>query len=142
MGRATQYFGNRAVLSGKPGAVMESYFKAVEDEILKAERKVRMKAARHIASAMRKNLGHIGRSLPGNFPGKKSGNLQKGIKVPNNDKKYGDHVSIVGSTAPHTHLLEFGHGDGKNQNKRPFFRRTFEEEAERAKQIMSEVWVK
>lgn len=83
-------------------------------------------AGRYSAKIMRQNLGTRGASTPGGFPARRTGYLQKKtgykfIKDPDNPNV------IVGSKAPSAHLLEFGHGDGKTRNKRPFVNRSIDE---------------
>lgn len=92
---------------------------------------------KHVKTKMKKNLNKKGRSSPGNYPGKLTGHLQKHIDSKLLDVKRDPYV-MVGSYSPHAHLLEFGHGDGKEMNKRPFIFRTLDEETEEIKRILSE----
>jgi len=81
----------------------------------------RKDAAQYAAREMKKDIGRKGRSEPGEFPGRKTGFLRR--KVGYSMDKH-DRSAIVGSKSPHAHLLEFGHGDGKERNKRPFIVRS------------------
>ena len=87
---------------------------------------------------MRQNISDPEPSLPGEYPGRLTGNLRKGIAYKNDPQM--PHATIIGSKSPHSHLLEFGHGDGKSFNKRPFFNRTLDEEENAVIDIMSKRW--
>jgi hypothetical protein len=115
---------------------LESFFRDVEKDIIKQEAKNRESALKHVAKKMRKNISQRGVSNVGEYPGRKTGNLRKGIKyrLITNVRN----VSFVGSISPHAHLLEFGHGDGKTFNKRPFVHRTLSEEEPMIIKLMNE----
>lgn len=117
------------------GTRLELYTKDIEKAINKAEAQYRKKAVQHAAKIMRRNLADGDTSLPGDFPSKQTGELQKSIGYKLITGKPG--TSFVGSKSSVAHLLEFGHGDGKVYNKRPFVRRTLDEEADKIEEIMS-----
>ena len=77
----------------------------------------RKDAAKYAVKVMKKNVGRKGVSSPGNFPSKRTGLLRRkiGMQHVKDDKS-----TKVGSKDFKAHLLEFGHGDGKERNKRPF----------------------
>lgn len=125
-----------------PGFDFTSYLDDIQKELDKYDAQVRKEAAQHVAQRMRKNLGNRGPSSRGGFPGWKTKTLRKGIGIKGNVRARGERAALVGSRAPHTHLVEFGHGDGKAKNKRPFFRRTFNEETAWVEKKMREPWIK
>lgn len=77
----------------------------------------RRDAAKYASKIMKKNISRKGVSAPGEFPGRRTGYARR--KVGYSLDKY-DRSAYVGSKSPVVHLLEFGHGDGKEHNKRPF----------------------
>jgi len=91
------------------------------EEILKdldqGEFENRREAARYAAKVMRKNIGEKGVSRPGGFPTRRTGALRRSIAFQLIKR---DRSAKVGSKLFTAHLLEFGHGDGKERNKRPF----------------------
>lgn len=93
------------------------------------------KAARHAAKIMRRNVSSKGVSTPHSFPGMRTGGLRRsvGFRIDKNDN-----TAFVGSKSPVVHLLEFGHGDGKTRNKRPFVAKSLDEAAPEVQRIMSE----
>ncbi len=107
----------------------------VVDDIYKKDAELRKKAAVHLRSEMKKKVNKTGRSLPGQPPGKYTGNLKKGIKY--RKAKTIPHTHLVGTGYPanHAHLLELG---TRKLKKRPFFLLTFREQQERVKEILSE----
>lgn len=114
---------------------VESFTDDIMKEIRKSELASRREALKFAAKQMRKNISSRSVSSPGGFPGRRSGGLRKSIRF---KLKTGvPDVSFVGSTAPHAHLVEFGHGDGKEQNKRPFVHKTLREEEPKLIEIMS-----
>ena len=114
---------------------LESFVEDVIRDIDKSEERSRREALKFAAKKMRENIGKKGKSSPGDFPGKRSGGLRKSIRY---KLKTGVvRTSFVGSTAPHAHLLEFGHGDGKEQNKRPFVNKTLLAEEQEIINILS-----
>lgn len=122
----------------------QSFVDQIAKEIARSERRLRAKAAMHVRAAMRKNISSRSTSAPHGFPGLETGNLRKGIKNKNMAER-----SIIGSTSPHAHLLEYGHsivdGTGKvigKVEKRPFVIPTMMQEANAVKAILSEKWVK
>jgi len=108
------------------------------DDIIKTidfnEFERRRDAAKYAAKVMRKNISRKGLSTPGDYPGLKTGTLKKKVGFRHLKK---DKSSIVGSKSPHAHLLEFGHGDGKERNKRPFVFRSLREAEPEIINIMS-----
>jgi HK97 gp10 family phage protein len=105
-------------------------------DIEKDEADRRNEAAKYAVKAIKEKIKNKKISTPGNAPGRLTGNLYKSIKSRKSLKSQ-ERVSAVGSTAPHAHLLEFGHGDGKEINKRPFFRSTLLEESKNIEDILS-----
>lgn len=81
----------------------------------------RKDAAKYASQVMKKNVNRKGSSKPGEFPGRKTGSTFRKIgyqliKI--------DRSAKIGSKDFKAHLLEFGHGDGKERNKRPFIFRS------------------
>lgn len=81
----------------------------------------RRDAAKHAVKVMKDNIGQKGISRPGGFPARRLGVLKRktGFKLLKRDRS-----AMVGSKDFKAHLLEFGHGDGKERNKRPFVLRS------------------
>ncbi len=77
----------------------------------------RKDAAKFAVKIMKRNVSRKGVSSVGGFPTKRSGVTQRkiGFKLLKTDRS-----AMVGSKDFKAHLLEFGHGDGKERNKRPF----------------------
>ena len=101
-----------------------------------AEKLARIRAAaKYAAKVMRKNVSKKGVSDPGGYPGKRSGGLRKSIGY---RMDYADGSAFVGSKSPVVHLLEFGHGDGKTRNKRPFVFASLKQAGPELKKILSE----
>lgn len=115
---------------------LQSFTREVMRDIEKAELEARRAALKHAANKMRKNINKKGRSTVDGYPTKRTGGLRKSIKY--RLKTGVEKTSFVGSTAPHAHLLEFGHGDGKEQNKRPFVSKTLLEEEQEIIRILTE----
>lgn len=114
---------------------LQSFTNDVIKDLEKSEENSRRKALQYSAKKMRKNIGKRGVSTSGDYPGRRTGGLRKSIRYKLRTGKKG--ISFVGSTAPHAHLLEFGHGDGKEQNKRPFVNKTLLEEEQEIINILS-----
>lgn len=91
-------------------------------------------AAIHASKVMKKNISKKGISVPGAFPGKRSGYLRRtiGYRI-----DILDDSAFVGSKSPLVHLLEFGYGDGKERNKRPFVFKSLKEAEPEVIRIMS-----
>ena len=113
----------------------DSFVDSVVKDLEKSEENSRRKALQYAAKKMRKNISKRSVSTSGDFPGRRTGGLRKSIRYKLKTGKKG--VSFVGSTAPHAHLLEFGHGDGKERNKRPFVNKTLLEEEQEIINILS-----
>lgn len=114
---------------------LQSFVDDVIKDIDKGELEARRNALKYAAKTMRKNISKKGVSTPGGYPTRRTGGLRKSIRY---QLKTGvDKVSFVGSTAPHAHLVEFGHGDGKEQNKRSFVNKTLLAEEATLIDIMS-----
>ncbi len=96
---------------------LELFTDSIIDEIEANELIRRKDAAKYAAKVMKKNISKKGLSVSGAFPGKRTGGLKRSIGY-RLDKI--DRSAFVGSKSPVVHLLEFGHGDGKERNKRPF----------------------
>lgn len=60
-----------------------------------------------------------------------TGNLEKGIKA--NKSKFEDGGWIVRSTAPHSYLVEYGHGGPRPAPPHPFLRKALDSNIEAAK---------
>lgn len=91
-------------------------------------------AAKHSAKVMKKNVSKKGVSVSGAFPGKRSGWLRRSIGYRIDVL---DESAFVGSKSPIVHLLEFGHGDGKERNKRSFVFKSLRESEPEVIKIMS-----
>jgi len=108
------------------------------DDILKDfdrdEFERRREAARFAVKVMKKNVGKKGVSSPGGFPARLSGTSRRkiGMRLLKEDRS-----AIVGSKDWKAHLLEFGHGDGKEKNKRPFVFRSLRQATRGIIAIMS-----
>ena len=105
-------------------------------DIDKFEKERRSEATTHAVKAIKNKINRKIKSKAGDAPGRSTGRLFKSIKKKDSLKSQ-DRVSSVGSTDSKAHLLESGHGDGKEINKRPFFRSTLLEEKENIIEIMS-----
>lgn len=118
-------------------------FKGVGSITMKSLMEEDPMTATEVIAKKREVLKNVPTSQPGQFPITKTGFLQRGIVSKGKAKEFGDRVSIVGFQSPafHAHLLEFGHGDGKEQNKRPFFRRTFDEMGPYIEKKLQEPWL-
>ena len=90
---------------------------AIFEDLDRNEFERRRDAARLAAKIMRKNIGKKGQSTPGGYPTRRSGALRRSIAFQLIKR---DRSAKVGSKLFTAHLLEFGHGDGKTRNKRPF----------------------
>ena len=109
----------------------EDIFKDIdEEEFLR-----RKKAAKYAVKVMKKNVGKKGVSTPGGFPARRTGTTRRKIGM---RLIKGDRSALVGSKDFKAHLLEFGHGDGKERNKRPFVFRSLREAEPEVIRIMSE----
>ncbi len=77
----------------------------------------RKEAAQYAVKVMKKNVGKKGISRVGGFPTKRTGTTQRkiGFKLLKDER-----AAMVGSKDFKAHLLEWGWGDGKERNKRPF----------------------
>lgn len=90
----------------------EEIFKEIDMHELNRRRE----AAKYATKIMKKNASRKGVSTPGGFPARRTGVFKKKLAYRLVKK---DRSAIVGSKSPLAHLLEFGHGDGKERNKRP-----------------------
>ena len=86
-------------------------------EIDLAEFERRREAGKHAVKVMKKNVGKKGVSVPGGFPARRTGTTRRKIGM---QMLKLDRSVKVGSKDFKAHLLEFGWGDGKERNKRPF----------------------
>lgn len=77
----------------------------------------RREAGGYATKVMRKNVSEKGFSTPGGYPARRTGATKRkvGMQLLKSDRSV-----KVGSKDFKAHLLEFGHGDGKTRNKRPF----------------------
>jgi len=108
------------------------------DDILKEidfnEFERRRDAATYAVKVMKNNVGKKGISVPGGFPAKRTGTTRRKIGKQFLKK---DRSAKIGSKDFKAHLLEFGHGDGKERNKRPFVFRSLREAEPEIIRIMS-----
>jgi len=98
----------------------------------------RRQAGRYAVKVMRDNISKKGVSTPGGYPAKRTGKTRRniGMKMLRNER-----AVLVGSKDWKAHLLEFGWGDGKSRNKRPFVYRSLVEAEPGVIAIMSkEYW--
>lgn len=109
----------------------DSIFKEIE----KHELIRRRDAAKAATKVMKQNVNSKGKSTPGDFPSRRIGRLFKSIKYKLLKE---DRSAAVGTSDSKAHLLEFGHGDGKEKNKRPFVRKSLIEAEDEVIRIMSE----
>lgn len=91
-------------------------------EIEKHEMLRRREAAQFTVKVLKKNANKKGESIPHGLPRRRTGNLFRsmGYRLLKDDRS-----AIVGSKDPKVHLLEFGHGNGKQRNKRPIIKPSF-----------------
>jgi HK97 gp10 family phage protein len=129
-----------------------SDIRKVINELDKAQEKKLDIAAVHLRTKIKDKLKNKHTSFPGEPPGKKSGNLIKGVIFTRNP---GKRFVGMGKPAYHAHLLEFGTGPRTVKNyrgkgvavavgsvaPRPFLIPTFEEEKENVKKLLSETWL-
>jgi hypothetical protein len=94
----------------------------------------RKDAAKHAVKVMRDNIGQKGYSNPGGFPARRTGALKRSI---GSRLLKSDRSAMVGTTNFKAHLLEYGHGDGKERNKRPFVVPSLEQAEPEIIRIMS-----
>lgn len=94
----------------------------------------RREAARYAVRIMKKNVGKKGVSVSGGYPAKRTGTTRRkiGMQLLKEDRS-----AKVGSKDFKAHLLEFGHGDGKERNKRPFVMPSLREAEPEIIRIMS-----
>ncbi len=98
----------------------------------------RRAAGRAAVKVMRDNVSKKGVSVPGGYPAKQTGKGRRaiGMRLLRNER-----AVLVGTKDWKAHLLEFGWGDGKTRNKRPFVFRSLKEAEATAIVIMSkEYW--
>lgn len=81
----------------------------------------RRDAAKYAVKIMKKNVGKKGKSSSGGFPARRTGTTRRKVGMQHIKR---DRSTRVGSKDFKAHLLEFGHGDGKERNKRPFIFRS------------------
>jgi len=94
----------------------------------------RKEAAKYAVKVMKNNVSKKGVSSPGGFPSRRTGTTRRkiGMQLIKDDRS-----AKVGSKDFKAHLLEFGHGDGKERNKRPFVFRSLREAEPEIIKIMS-----
>ena len=94
----------------------------------------RRDAARHAVKVMKENVGKKGVSVPGGYPARRTGTTKRriGMRLIKRDRS-----ALIGSKDFKAHLLEFGHGDGKERNKRPFIFPSLREAEPEIVRIMS-----
>lgn len=120
---------------------------AVLKDIQKGEKDLRGKAARHLRKVVARKIKQRKISLPGEPPGRVTGDLLRGLKMSNRKT-----VALIGFKPPaqHATILEFGgkdireHKTGKStgyMDARPVLFPTFAEEAPTVRKIMSGDWL-
>lgn len=94
----------------------------------------RRDAGKYAVKVMKKNVGKKGVSVSGGYPARVTGTTRRkiGMRLLKRDRSV-----MVGSKDFKAHLLEFGHGDGKERNKRPFVFRSLREAEPEVIKIMS-----
>lgn len=127
--------------------------KEVIAELDKVQERQLDKAATHLRQKLKEKVSKKQISRPGEPPGRRGGDLKKGIRF---TRMPGERFVGFGAPAYHAHLLEFGTGPrfvknyhGKKgvfkmvgpQAPRPFMIPTFEEEKENIKDILSDPWL-
>lgn len=95
----------------------------------------RKAAAKHAVGVMKKNVSKKGVSTVGGFPTRRTGVTKRKIRM--QLLKF-DRSAKIGSTDFKAHLLEFGWGDGKERNKRPFVMRSLLQAEPEIIRIMSQ----
>lgn len=112
----------------------ESNVSGIMDLIDRNEFERRRDAAKYAVGVMRKNISTKGRPVQGGYPRRRTGTLRRkvGFQLIKQDRS-----AKVGSKDFKAHLLEFGHGDGKERNKRPFVFRSLREAEDEIIKIMS-----
>ena len=119
-------------------SALEINVDAIFKDIEAGEKRNRNAAVNHMLKAFRKNVSKKGVSKLGEFPGKFAGTLAKSFKKKDiSDGIFGDKKTMFGTTDSKAHLLEWGHGDGKTKNKRPFWDRTILETEDEVLNILS-----
>jgi HK97 gp10 family phage protein len=115
--------------------VLKTSIQQTIKELEKAEEANIKRASVHVQKKMREKVGKKGASTPGQPPGRRSGNLRKGIKT-----KMDGRIGIVGTGKPayHAHMLEFG---TTKMRPRPFFVSTFEEEESVVEKLVAGNWL-
>lgn len=108
-----------------------SSISSVMKEIYAEDSALRREAAMHVKRKIAAKIKRRHVSLPGDPPGRNTGNFLKGLTMQN--KKT---VALVGFKRPayHAHLLEFG---TKNMKARPVLFPTFAEESATVQKILS-----
>ncbi len=106
-----------SVLIKRKNSLLRLNTEDIIKEISSNELVRRREAAKHAVRVMKTNVGRKGVSVSGGFPARRTGITRRriGMKLLKADRS-----AMVGSKDFKAHLLEFGHGDGKERNKRPF----------------------
>jgi hypothetical protein len=94
----------------------------------------RKEASTYIVRLIKKNVSKKGNSSSGGFPAKRTGYLQRRI---GRQFLKDDRSVRIGTKDFKAHLIEFGHGDGKERNKRPFLTPSFIAGEDKIIEIMS-----
>lgn len=115
---------------------LKNYVKQVEKDISAGERKRRAEAGTYLKRKIRGKIRKSETSLPGEPPGRVTGNLLRGLASRNMRSQ-----TIVGFRPPgyHALMLEFG---TENMAPRPVLFPTMAEETPTLKKILSGLWVK
>lgn len=124
----------------------------------KSQEKTLDRAAAYMKTKIKEKIKKRSVSQPNEPPGKRSGDLYKGVKVGRRGRDVNSEYRIVGMGPPahHAHLLEFGtvprtvkNWKGKKGQShtsgrvlpRPFMGPTFQEEAPAVERILSGAWI-
>jgi len=116
-----------------PGfARVRSFTDAIMKDLQRSDRRLRQKAGLHVKAQVKAKINKGGTSIPGEPPGKVTGNLLKGLAV-----KTHPSTTLVGFKAPayHARMLEFG---TSKMAARPVLFPTFAEEAPTVKKILTD----
>jgi HK97 gp10 family phage protein len=132
----------------------KSMISTVIKDLERGQGKALDKAAAYLVKKLKEKVRNKGISKPGDPPGRRTGDLIKGLRYVSEGKdtrKVGP-----GKPASHAHLLEFGTGPRIVKNyqghkglvkeippmaARPFMVPTFDEENDNVQNILSEEWI-
>lgn len=130
-----------------PKGSFKSYVKQINKDLESISKERIKESAKYLQGKIKDKIKNKNISQPGQPPGKRSGDLLKGIKY---DIKDNETALIgVGPPASHAHLLEFGTMERRKKDgrptgrmiKRPFLLPTFIEESGNIRKMMSGYWL-